>query len=78
LPFFANLLCTLLDLFMCDTVVVRAAHHILGRHVKVFSYKKLLLVSTQLVSKKFEMAVMVYSHAWGKLIHEKNQKSKIS
>jgi hypothetical protein len=29
-------------------------------------------------SKKFEMAVMVYSHAWGKLIHEKNQKSKIS
>ncbi len=29
-------------------------------------------------SKKFEMAVMVYSDAWGKLIHEKNQKSKIS
>jgi hypothetical protein len=29
-------------------------------------------------SKKFEMAVMVYSGAWGKLIHEKNQKSKIS
>ncbi len=29
-------------------------------------------------SKKFEMAVIVYSHAWGKLIHEKNQKSKIS
>ncbi len=27
---------------------------------------------------KFEMAVMVYSHAWGKLIHEKKQKSKIS
>ncbi len=25
-------------------------------------------------SKKFEMAVMVYSDAWGKLIHEKNQK----
>ncbi len=24
------------------------------------------------------MAVMVYSDAWGKLIHEKNQKSKIS
>ncbi len=29
-------------------------------------------------SKKFEMAVMVYSDAWGKLIYEKNQKSKIS
>ncbi len=28
--------------------------------------------------EKFEMAVMVYSDAWGKLIHEKNQKSKIS
>jgi hypothetical protein len=29
-------------------------------------------------SKKFEMAVLVYSGAWGKLINEKNQKSKIS
>jgi hypothetical protein len=29
-------------------------------------------------SKKFETALMVYSRAWGKLIHEKNQKSKIS
>ncbi len=29
-------------------------------------------------SKKFEMALMVYSRAWGKLIHEKNQKQKIS
>ncbi len=29
-------------------------------------------------SKKFEMAVMVHSDASGKLIHEKNQKSKIS
>ncbi len=29
-------------------------------------------------SKKFEMAVMVHSGDWGKLIHEKNQKSKIS
>ncbi len=28
--------------------------------------------------KKFEKAVLVYSDAWGKLIHEKNQKSKIS
>jgi hypothetical protein len=28
--------------------------------------------------KKFEMALMIYSGAWGKLIHEKNQKSKIS
>jgi hypothetical protein len=27
--------------------------------------------------KKFEMAIMVYSGAWGKLIHEKNQKQKI-
>jgi hypothetical protein len=26
-------------------------------------------------SKKFEMAVMLYSCAWGELIHEKNQKS---
>jgi hypothetical protein len=29
-------------------------------------------------SKKFETALMVYSGAWGKLIHEKNQKQKIS
>jgi hypothetical protein len=29
-------------------------------------------------SKKFEMAVVVYSDGRGKLIHEKNQKSKIS
>ncbi len=29
-------------------------------------------------SKKFEIAVKVYSDAWGKLIHEKNQKSKVS
>ena len=28
--------------------------------------------------KKFETTLMVYSRAWGKLIHEKNQKSKIS
>jgi hypothetical protein len=30
------------------------------------------------IFEKFEMALMVYSGAWGKLIHEKNQKSKIS
>ncbi len=29
-------------------------------------------------SKKFEMAVLVYLGAWGKLTNEKNQKSKIS
>jgi hypothetical protein len=29
-------------------------------------------------SKKFEKTVLVHSYAWGKLIHEKNQKSKIS
>ncbi len=29
-------------------------------------------------SKNFETALIVYSGAWGKLIHEKNQKSKIS
>jgi hypothetical protein len=29
-------------------------------------------------SKKFETPLMVYSGDWGKLIHEKNQKSKIS
>jgi hypothetical protein len=28
--------------------------------------------------RKVEKALMVYSGAWGKLIHEKNQKSKIS
>jgi hypothetical protein len=28
--------------------------------------------------KKFQTALMVYSRAWGKLIHEKNQKQKIS
>jgi hypothetical protein len=32
----------------------------------------------RIFSKKFETALMVYSGAWGKLIHEKNQKSKIS
>ncbi len=30
------------------------------------------------MSKKFETALMMYSGAWGKQIHEKNQKSKIS
>ncbi len=29
-------------------------------------------------SKKFETTLMVYSGAWGKLFHEKKQKSKIS
>ncbi len=29
-------------------------------------------------SKKFETALMIYSGAWGKQIHEKKQKSKIS
>jgi hypothetical protein len=29
-------------------------------------------------SKKLETTLMVYSGAWGKLIHEKNKKSKIS
>ncbi len=29
-------------------------------------------------SKKLETALMLYSGAWGKLIHEKNQKQKIS
>ncbi len=29
-------------------------------------------------SKKIETALIVYSGAWGKLIHEKNPKSKIS
>jgi hypothetical protein len=29
-------------------------------------------------SKKFETTIMVYSGAWGKVIHENNQKSKIS
>jgi hypothetical protein len=29
-------------------------------------------------SKKFETTLMVYSGAWGNLIHEKNEKSKIS
>jgi hypothetical protein len=28
-------------------------------------------------AKKFETALVVYSGAWGKMIHEKNQKSKI-
>ncbi len=35
-------------------------------------------ISPLIFKKKFEMALMVYSDAWGKLIHEKNQKSKIS
>ncbi len=30
------------------------------------------------ISKKFEMALMIYSGAWGKLIQEKNHKPKIS
>jgi hypothetical protein len=36
-----------------------------------------LRISTR-IFEKFETALMVYSGAWGKLIHEKNQKSKIS
>jgi hypothetical protein len=35
-----------------------------------------LRISPQIL-KKFETALMVFSGAWGKLIHEKNQKSKI-
>jgi hypothetical protein len=30
------------------------------------------------IFEKIQMTLMVYSGAWGKLIHEKNQKSKIS
>jgi hypothetical protein len=30
------------------------------------------------IFENFETAIMVYSGAWGKLIDEKNQKSKIS
>jgi hypothetical protein len=30
------------------------------------------------IFEKFGTALMVYSGAWGKLIHEKNQKQKIS
>jgi hypothetical protein len=29
------------------------------------------------IFKKFETALLVYSRAWGKQIHEKKQKSKI-
>jgi hypothetical protein len=36
-----------------------------------------LRISTR-ISRKFETVLMVYSGAWGKLIHEKNQKQKIS
>jgi hypothetical protein len=36
-----------------------------------------LLISPQ-IFEKFETALMVYSGAWGKLINEKNQMSKIS
>jgi hypothetical protein len=37
-----------------------------------------LAVNLREFLKKFETALMVYSGAWGKLIHEKNQKQKIS
>ncbi len=37
-----------------------------------------LRISPRILEKKFETALMVYSGAWGKLIHEKNQRSKIS
>ncbi len=37
-----------------------------------------LWMSPRIFEKKFETTLMVYSGAWGKLIHEKNQKSKIS
>jgi hypothetical protein len=36
------------------------------------------VVDTREFSKKFENALMIYSGAWGQLIHEKNQKQKIS
>ncbi len=35
-------------------------------------------LAANISAKKFETALMVYSRAWGKLIHEKNQKQKIS
>jgi hypothetical protein len=35
-----------------------------------------LRISPQIL-QKFEIALMVYSGAWGKLIHEKSKKSKI-
>ena len=46
--------------------------------LKIFSICTLSREYLREFSKTFEMAVMVYSHAWGKLIHEKKQKSKIS
>jgi hypothetical protein len=55
-----------------------------GAQTKLLKFFYLKIFSTlsreylQEFSKKFEMSVMVYSDAWGKLIHEKNQKSKIS
>jgi hypothetical protein len=36
-----------------------------------------LRISPRILTK-FETTLMVYSGAWGKLIHEKNQKSKFS
>ncbi len=36
------------------------------------------VLATPVVRLEFETALMVYSGAWGKLIYEKNQKSKIS
>ncbi len=37
-----------------------------------------LRISPRLLEKKFEMVLMGYSGAGGKLIHKKNQKQKIS
>ncbi len=59
-------------------------HHRYRRHLwKIFPPVLLVwcILSNEYLrefSKKFETALMVYWGAWGKLIHEKNQESKIS
>ncbi len=43
-----------------------------------YSWKKILSCEyLREFSKKFETALMEYSGAWGKLIHEENQKSNL-
>ncbi len=47
-------------------------------HLPTVSTTPVANLELRITAKKFETAIKVYSWAWGKLIHEKNQKSKIS
>jgi hypothetical protein len=47
-------------------------------HLPPVSTTPVVRLELRIYPRKFETALTVYSGAWEKLIHEKNQKSKIS